>query len=333
MKCKENIRIAFVGTGNIAVQHMKYLSMFSDVEISGLYDINEDILRTRRYEFGGETYNSIDKMLDTLEPDAVFICVPPYAHGEAELACIERSVPFFVEKPLSNDLTLAKNIAHTVGCSDIITAVGYMNRYRHGVQKARNLLKSHPVTLIHGAWLIGTPINHLWLTQKKLSGGQLIEQTTHLFDLIRYLCGEVSSIHCYGAKGFIQLTSTYDTEDASGVLIQLESGAVASVISSWSSGLEHSIYLRLFGPDIYIEFDDWEFDTKIIMRERSYPLEIPGEKNIFAIEDRAFIDAVKYNDPSGILSDYEDGVRSLELSFAANESLETGKPVHITQFR
>ncbi len=90
--------------------------------------------------------------------------------------------------------------------------------------------------------------------------------------------------------------------------------------------------LKLLGPCIRVEFNGWDFDAKIISRDTPVPLEIPGEKDIFAIEDRAFLDAVKQNDPSGILSDYEDGVRSLEMSFAAIKSLETGRPVQLTDF-
>jgi predicted dehydrogenase len=329
MKNKENIRLAFVGAGNIAEQHMRYLEKFPDVDIVGLYDTNEEVLQIRQRQFGGKKYRSINRMLKVLEPDAVFICLPPYAHNEAEIVCVEHHIPFLVEKPLSNDITTAKKVVDEVRASRIITCAAYMNRYRRGVQEAKRLLEKYPVSLVNGGWLLDTPVGHSWLTQKKLSGGQLVEQTTHLFDLVRYLCGEVSSIHCYGSKGFVHPTDIYDVEDTTVVSIQLKSGAVACIQSSWSTGFKSDIYLKLLGPDIHIEFNNWDFDAKMVSRDGSVPLEIPGEKDILAIEGRAFLDAVKSNDPSGILSDYEDGVRSLELSFAANKSLETRRPIHL----
>ncbi|MBU1205008.1 MAG: Gfo/Idh/MocA family oxidoreductase [Nanoarchaeota archaeon] len=323
------VKLAFVGTGNIAEQHMKYLKEFTDVKIVGLYDINEETLLKGKRQFGGDAYKSIDQMLDNSCPDAVYICLPPFAHGKAEFACIERGIHFLVEKPLSNDLNLAEKIANEVSASEIITCSAYMNRYRRGVNEAKKLLAKYPISLVYGGWLFDTPNNHPWITQKKLSGGQLLEQTTHLFDLVRYLCGEVLSVHCYGSKLIVPQTNRYDVEDATVVSMQLQSGAVANIQSSWSVGFDKYIYLNLFGPDIQVEFRNWEFDTRIKSRGTTVPFEIPGEKDIFAIESRAFLDAVKQNDPTKILCDYVNGVRSLKVSFAANKSLKTGNSIQL----
>ncbi len=44
-------------------------------------------------------------------------------------------------------------------------------------------------------------------------------------------------------------------------------------------------------------------------------------------EDRVFIDAVRSGDGSKIRSPYSDGIKSLKLAFAANESMETGRGI------
>jgi hypothetical protein len=59
------------------------------------------------------------------------------------------------------------------------------------------------------------------------------------------------------------------------------------------------------------------------------PIEVPGEPNIFEIEDNAFIDAVRLNDPSRIMCTYSDGLKTMEVTIAANISMETGKPVSL----
>ncbi|MEM2028308.1 MAG: hypothetical protein QXS05_02855, partial [Candidatus Bathyarchaeia archaeon] len=75
-------------------------------------------------------------------------------------------------------------------------------------------------------------------------------------------------------------------------------------------------------------FTRWEHDLKLL-RLNAEPLEIPGEPNIFEIEDRAFIEAVQLNDPSKILCTYMDGLKTMEVTIAANISMETGKPVRL----
>jgi len=41
----------------------------------------------------------------------------------------------------------------------------------------------------------------------------------------------------------------------------------------------------------------------------------------------AFFNAVRKGDPSAVRCTYGDGLKSLEACFAANQSMDTGKPV------
>jgi hypothetical protein len=47
-------------------------------------------------------------MLDREPLDALYICVPPSAHGEIELSAIDRKLPFCAERPLAADLATAR---------------------------------------------------------------------------------------------------------------------------------------------------------------------------------------------------------------------------------
>jgi hypothetical protein len=48
--------------------------------------------------------------------------------------------------------------------------------------------------------------------------------------------------------------------------------------------------------------------------------------------DAAFVDAVRLNDPSLIRSNYDDAVRTLAVTLAADESARTGQPVDVAAF-
>jgi predicted dehydrogenase len=56
---------------------------------------------------------------------------------------------------------------------------------------------------------------------------------------------------------------------------------------------------------------------------------IPGGQNIFAQEDRAFVDSVRAGRNVGILATYEDGLHATAIACAANESMATGKVVRV----
>ena len=54
-------------------------------------------------------------------------------------------------------------------------------------------------------------------------------------------------------------------------------------------------------------------------------------KNIFYIQNKAFLDAVVQGSTSGIHSSYEDGMKTLATTLAANESArnQNGSPVRV----
>ena len=281
-------------------------------------------------------FSNTEAMFNEAKLDIAYLCVPPFAHGIEYLA-IERGVPFFVEKPLHLDLEKAKLIASAVAKKGIPTSVGYMNRYRKGVQRVREVLKEDPPILLLGGWISGTPKYDAaapifsWWVDKSKSGGQFHEQVTHTVDLARYLCGEVSEVHAYPAKGLNKETApNYTMEDASVVNLKFRGGAVGCLWASCSSnGGGDGISLTVYGLRMTALFTKWEHDLRLLQVDKWHE-DHPGELNIFEVEDNAFIDAVRTGDASKILCPYPDGLKTLEITLAANTSMERGQPVKIS---
>ena len=59
--------------------------------------------------------------LDAVEVDAVYVCVPPFAHGPAEHAALDRGKPMFVEKPVGLGLDVAEQIGARVEASGVVS--------------------------------------------------------------------------------------------------------------------------------------------------------------------------------------------------------------------
>ena len=334
----ERIHLGFVGCGGIAVAHLKALVNNPYVELSAFCDVNTERAKTvaSQYSAGGARFFSrAEEMFRNTDLDAVYFCLPPFAHG-AEFEAIDRGMPFFVEKPVNLYLEQAREIASAVERRKVLTSVGYMNRYRKGVQKVRELLKQDPPILVFGGWIGQTPrltpeaaIYSWWIVKEK-SGGQFHEQVTHTVDLVRFLCGEIVEVHAYPAKGFNKgVSPNYNIEDASVVNIRLENGAVGSLWASCSAnGDGGGVSLSIYAGNTTALFSGWEHSLRLL-RAGVEPEEITGEPNIFEIEDNAFIDAVRLKDPSKILCPYSDGLRTLTVTLAANQSIMSGEPVKI----
>jgi len=320
------VRIGFIGVGGIAKQHLKNLARMDDVEITALCDLDKERAESAAKEFGGKPYQDFRKMLDENKLDAVYVCVPPFAHGEPEEAVISAGLHLFVEKPVDLDLERAKRTNEKIERAKIITAVGYQDRYLDIIARLREFLEGRKVGMIMGYWMGGMP-GVAWWRRKELSGGQAVEQTTHIFDMARYLFGEVKCVYAGGTTGLMTDVENYNIEDASAATLHFESGLVGVIFSACFLTVGRKSGIDIFCKDAYIEYK--ERKSIKIMTQGKEPEEREVGNDFLFETDRTFIEAIQKGDGSAIRSPYSDAVRSLELSIAANKSMETGQPVAI----
>ncbi len=334
----DRLRLGIVGCGGIGVTHLRGLVKNPFVELTAFCDVNINQARNVAQQFRPEAhvFDNAETMINLVRPDILYFCIPPFAHG-IEHTAIEHGIPFFVEKPIHLDLDQAKHIASEAERKKVLTSVGYMNRYRKGVQRVQEVLKEDPPILLLGGWIGGTPRFDAsapifsWWVDKAKSGGQFHEQVTHTVDLARYLCGEVVEVHAYPARGLNKGTApNYNIEDASVVGLKFRNGAVGTLWASCSSNAgEGGVSLTIYGLRTTALFTKWEHNLRLLQVDKGHE-EILGEPNIFEIEDNAFIEAVRSNDESKILCPYSDAVKTLEITLAANMSMDTGVPVRIS---
>jgi predicted dehydrogenase len=331
----DKVKLGFIGCGGIIRSHLEHgLGAFEDVEFVGWCDIAPEAAQARRAQVGGQgqVYTDARQMLDESKPDAVFIALPPYAHGPSEALVLERRLPFFIEKPVAIDLATAQKVAEGVEKYGLITSVGYMTRYRNSTQRVKALLQGQTPVLMHGGWLSGGPDKYegiwAWWVQKDKSGGQFLEQTTHTTDLARYFFGEVTRVYAVPVRERLPRPPFFTMEDASMVQLTFANGAAANLYSSVSTAVGGGIFLTVFGTHLRADFHGWEHSVEISL-PGGEKISIPGEPNIFAKEDRAFIDSVKAGRNCGILATYEDGLKATAISCAANESMITGEVVEL----
>jgi predicted dehydrogenase len=252
----------------------------------------------------------------------VYICLPPFAHGDPERAVLERGLPMFVEKPLSTDLAVAREIAGIVERQNITTCVGYNWRYLDSTDRAREILTGKRPALGIGYWIGGTP-GVAWWRVKTQSGGQVVEQTTHIFDIARYLMGEVKTVYAAASKGLVDDLPNYDVEDASTVSLTFENGAVATILSSCVVDQGYGAEMHILARGVTVRIGS----GKLVVEESGKTTILPSQNNPYQRESEIFLAAVESKDPSGIRSPYTDSLKSLAVTLAVNESFETGKAV------
>jgi predicted dehydrogenase len=318
------IRIGFTGAGGIAGRHLGDLLGFSDVKVVAMADIALERAQELAAGCGARSYADHEQMLDKEQLDAVYICVPPFAHGAPELAAIERNLPFFVEKPLSADRETAESIERALEGRDLVTAVGYHWRYLDTTEEAKELLDRNPARLALGYWLDSTPPPPWW-RREELSGGQMVEQTTHIFDLARVLVGEVDRIYAAGATKEREAFPDLTVSDVSTATLHFQSGALGSMSSTCLLNWPHRIGLHLFGEGLAIELSEFELMIDV---GRGRPVR-RAEEDPFVREDRDFVDAV-LGKANRIRSPFSEALKTHRLTTAAAQSIREGRVVSVT---
>ncbi len=185
-------RVGMVGAGGVAQRHARVLSGLPDVQFVGVTDGVPAAAEALAEQHGGQVFAGVGELLEA-GLDAAYVCVPPFAHGDAERAVVAAGVPLFVEKPIALDRDTATEIASLIAQRDLLTAVGHHWRYLAVVDRAKALLQDRPVRLVTGAWLDKVP-PVAWWPHRDRSGGPVVEQAAHVLDLARYLVGEVTEV-------------------------------------------------------------------------------------------------------------------------------------------
>src|SRR5437016_3255 len=121
----DKVKIGFVGTGGIANSHLGRLAEIEAAQIVALCDVAEERVQEASRRWGGKTYTDYRQMLETETLDALYVCIPPFAHENAEILAAQKGIHLFVEKPVVLDLELGVRIKEVVEKAGIITSVGY----------------------------------------------------------------------------------------------------------------------------------------------------------------------------------------------------------------
>jgi predicted dehydrogenase len=318
-------RIGFVGAGGVAARHARMLAEFDDVELVSVTDIDAE----RATEFAAahrmRAVPDVDRLLDT-GLDAVYVCVPPLAHGSAEEAVAAAGLGLFVEKPIGLDCETAARIARAVADAGIVTAVGHHWRYSDAVGWARDALRDRPVRLAMGAWLDKVPPVSWW-TQRGKSGGQVIEQAIHVLDLARLLAGEVSEVHALG-DGHPPDAPDADVDGATVANLRFTGGAVGTLAATCLLGWKHRAGLEVYADGLALTVTE---DTLEIRDGADGPEVRHVEPDTAKrAADRAFVDAV-LGRADDVRTPYAEALRTHRLACAVAESAGRGVPVRIEE--
>lgn len=324
------IKVGIIGCGWFGNFHLDNLLKMDNVEVVALVSSNKTKLENtgRKAEHANLYTNYIDMFQEEKAMEAIFICLPPDSHENIELLAAEKGIHIYVEKPISISMEKALKIEVAINKAGIITSAGYHERYSDTIENIRKYISNKQIGIVTGRWLGDIP-GAPWWRRKERSGGQLVEQCTHIFDLLRYFFGEAETVYSSAVKGIVKDLPNYNVEDASSTIVTFQNGIVASIITGcyFDEGFINSgVGLQIFCKDSTIEYD-WMNEARYVSKGETKIMSAAEDGHFRAA--KAFIDAVQTKNMNLIKSNYSDAVKTLALTMAANESMISKLPVKL----
>ena len=339
------LNIAIVGAGLIGQRHAQVIQSLPEVGLAGIVD-TATLGIAFANELGVPTHASLHDLLASTTPDGIVICTPTTLHIEQGLHCVEAGIPALIEKPIGTSSAESLALVNAAKAKRVPLIVGHHRRHNpliHAVKRCIDSGRLGDIRAVHSQCWFYKPDDYFdvapWRTQP--GAGPVSVNLVHDVDLIRYLCGDVTTVQAMrapSARGF-------DNEDVASALLTLENGALAtitvsdSIASPWSWELtskEYPIYpqtpescYRIGGskaslsvPDLTVwshqQKPDWwsPISTETLTFEPADPLE----------EQMRHFCRVIQGEQAPLVS-AEEGYRSLRVIEAIQQASETGERI------
>lgn len=245
-------RVCFLGAGRVAhLYHLPILRSMAGVEVAAIAEQDPELLeRCRALVPAAALFGDYRELLESSPLDAAIICLPPALHAEAAIACFERQLPVYVEKPLATTLEDGRRVVDAWQNAGTAGWTGFNFRFHPLVSDLREAVRQNSIGEVVGVRAVFCSSGRAlpdWKRWRSSGGGALLDLASHQVDLVRFILEqrvmEVNAI----------THSVASEDDTSAVQLNFNSSAMAEIFSSISSVEQHTI--ELTGTNGRLVFD------------------------------------------------------------------------------
>ncbi|HML24184.1 MAG TPA: Gfo/Idh/MocA family oxidoreductase [Aggregatilinea sp.] len=322
----DRLRTGILGCGSFAHRHAQILAALGDqAEMVAFSDRNEWKARAfaDQYTAGqAAVFTDHHALLDAANLDLLIVCLPPYGHTDEVEMAAERGVHLLIEKPIALDSEQGWQMVEAAERAGIKTQVGFMFRFGEAVEQLKTLLASGEVGQpgLMSARYFCNALHADWWRMREKSGGQLVEQIIHMFDLLRYLVGDALTVYSRQENLFHTEVPGYTVEDISATVVGFENGALGVVYATNGAipGKWINDY-RVVAQKLTAEFTDANHATFTFTDAPDRPPQvIASDRDFRRAQMQDLLDAIRTDGQTR--TPLREGAKSLDLVLAAMRS-------------
>ncbi|MHC4982654.1 MAG: Gfo/Idh/MocA family protein [Planctomycetota bacterium] len=238
--------VAVIGVGGFGRWTLQALQSSQAVEVVGISDRDAKTAERVGEETHVAAYGDNRSLLAETRPKAVYLAVPPTAAPEIVNTCARRGIHVWKELPLARSLAEGLALVKLMDAAGLKLAVGTQRRFAVGYRRAWELRRTvGQVFLGRAHYLFNWGPNLAWRGDRaSAGGGALLELGYHLVDLMVWMLGLPEDV--YGVNSVGNRPDTlgpdgkrlplYDTDDTAAAILRYADGAMATVVTTRSSG-------------------------------------------------------------------------------------------------
>lgn len=266
----QRLNLGLIGTGNIAPAYIQGCAPFDVIKITACADVLTERAREFAAEHGLAAY-SVDDLLARDDIDIVVNLTIPQAHAEVSLQIIEAGKHVYSEKPLAINrgdgeriIKAAKEADLRVGCAPDTFLGGGLQTARRAIDDGAigNPIAATAFFMAHGpeSWHPNPGIFY------QVGAGPLFDMGPYYLTALVHLMGPVARVAASARMTFPERVATSEAlmgarlpvevnTHIAGTL-QFESGAIATVITSFDVWGHHLPWIEIHGEDGSLSLPD-----------------------------------------------------------------------------
>jgi len=229
----------------MGLSHLSMIRTHPEVRMVGVCDATGYVLDVLAKYTGMPVFKDFVGMLDQAKPDAVIIATPTHLHAAMVRQAIERGIHVFCEKPLVIDPAEGAALTQLARERQVITQVGYHNRFVASFQEVHRLLELGTIgpvkTALAEAYgpVVLKPAGRTWRSQRASGGGSLYDYAAHPLNLLTWYLGEP-----IGVTG--RLTSIFSAQIDDAVVASLRyPQGTAQLCVNWSDESQRKMSTKM----------------------------------------------------------------------------------------
>ena len=226
------------GPGLIGKKHCALIRNREGCELAAVVAPDTPENRATAAGFGAAFHTSLEEALGNTGDsgariDAVIISSPNAFHFDQALACIERKIPVLVEKPVTNTLASARELARRAAEAKVPVLVGHHRTHSTLLSVADDFLRSERfgrLVSVMGSAQFYKPAHYFvegaWRT--RIGGGPILINLIHEIGLMRHFCGEILSVVALASSS----VRNFEVEDSVSISLRFANGALGTFMLS-----------------------------------------------------------------------------------------------------